>query len=401
MPRPSALPITPEIEILLCCARNPSNLTRRSRLEELLVGPLDWDVVLDEANENGLLPLVCAHLLRDSKLQIAPEIRERLGEENRGHSMRSLLQISELFCILDALREKQILALPWKGPTLAQLAYGNPMLRQFEDLDFVVPQKNIPDVYSVMDSLGYLARFPRERASAADLGRIPGEYAFFHPQQKSLVEFHTEFTLRHFPRPPTVEEMGRGSVSIHMNGRSIATFCAPDNLLMLCVHGSKDFWSRLIWIADIAALAEEFAAAEWQQLFAEAQKCGATRMVNLGLRLAQTIFQTSLPAEVFQRVMQDRVASRIAARFTDGLIQTGDFADGILSRSRYRIAMVPGLPNGIRYWLRLSTTPAEDDWSAKPSAEHSGLRRSLLRPFRLWRKFSRAGASQPLDSQNS
>jgi hypothetical protein len=383
----------PEVEVLLSCARNPLDADRQQHLAALLASPLDWPLLLDLADENGLLPLLCEHLSRYSQIQIPGDISNRLRDENRRYSMRSLLLMAELLRIENTLRQKQIPALPYKGPTLAQFAYGSPSLRQFEDLDIVAPQQFMPRVYDEMNSLGYEAKLPRKSFLAKRRRDIPGEYVFVHKQNRALVEFHTEFTLRHFPRAPRIDEMARRPAIVCVNGREVPTFSPADNLLMLCVHGAKDFWSRLIWVADVAAIAEKLSATDWQRLFEEADRYDASRMVNLGLCLAHSIFEMQLDPDISQRIARDRAASRVAAQLRDQLLGARNFPGGILWRSRYRIAMVQGLTRGVRYWLRLATAPAEEDWSAADFRSRSGVASSFFRPLRLWRKY--AGSRAP------
>lgn len=391
MPQPS--PTKPEVEVLLWCARNPLDAGCQERLAALLASPLDWPLILDLALENGVLPLLCEHLSRYSQIQIPGDISNRLRDENRQYSMRSLLLMAELLRIENVLRQKRIPALPYKGPTLAQFAYGNPSLRQFEDLDIVVPQQFMPLVYDEMNGLGYEATLPRKSFLAKRRREIPGEYVFLHKQNRALVEFHTEFTLRHFPRPPRIDEMARRSAIVCTNGREVPTFSPADQLLMLCVHGAKDFWSRLIWVADVAAVAEKLSAADWQRLFEEADRYNASRMVNLGLCLAHSIFEMQLAPDISRRIAQDRAASRVAAQLRDRLLGARHLSDGILWRSRYRVAMVQGFTGGVRYWLRLSTAPAEEDWFAADSRSRSDVASSFVRPLRLWRKY--AGSRAP------
>ena len=49
-----------------------------------------------------------------------------------------MLLTSELIKIMKLLEENDIKAIAFKGPTLAQLAYGDVTLRQYVDLDLLV-----------------------------------------------------------------------------------------------------------------------------------------------------------------------------------------------------------------------------------------------------------------------
>ena len=402
MPQPLG-PIKPEIELLLYCAHNPADVDviRRQRLARLLFARLDWNFLTEFADENGMLPLFCEHLAHFPSVPIPAEISSRLREANRQHSMRALSLTAELLRICDALRAGEIAFAPWKGPALAQTAYGSPSLRQFDDLDFVAEQKSMARIYGAMESLGYVAKLPRE-AFVLTRGRgIPGEYVFVHAHHGALAEFHTERTLRHFPRLPRVGEMLHRSTAVIVDSRIVPAFSPADDLLMLSVHGTKDFWARLIWVADIAATAAKLSGADWELLRAEAKSSGATRMVNVALCLAHSILSAPMNASEVEDALRDGAASGIAQQIRDYLLGITEPPQGIVWRSRYRISVGESPLKGLRYWIRLTTAPAEEDWRAARSVTESSAAHVLLRPLRLWRKFARTRAARPLGSQDN
>ena len=57
--------------------------------------------------------------------------------------------------VLDALSAKGVTAIPFKGVTLAQAAYGDLSLRECADLDLIVEQASIPQARKVLWSQGY------------------------------------------------------------------------------------------------------------------------------------------------------------------------------------------------------------------------------------------------------
>lgn len=381
--RQSDTEIIPEVQLLLCSVSDEHD---RARMEHILRGRVDWLRLLRLANENGVLPLLCGQLRQTSNL-IRPETTAQFSDANRKNTIRGLLLTAELLRITECLCRRNIAALCYKGPVLGQLAYADPLLRQFSDLDFVVRQESMAGVYDEMESLGYRARFPRDRFVASAGKEIPGEYVFVHKVNGAMVEWHTAQTLRHFPRPPDLDAMISRSVMVSIDKRQIATFAPADTMLMLCVHGAKDFWSRLIWVADVAALAAKLSDADWGRLFAEGRKYDAERMVILGLWLAHTILECPLPAAVLRKVEADRVVEKTGNELRGQLLYTKELPAGVAWRSLYRIKMVHPIWKGARYWLRLSTAPAEEDWSANQRAAGVRARYAFLRPMRLWRKY--------------
>ena len=50
---------------------------------------------------------------------------------------------------------------------------------------------------------------------------IPGEYNYRDEERRLIVELHTEWTLRHFPIRPDLDDMARRLVSVALSGHEI------------------------------------------------------------------------------------------------------------------------------------------------------------------------------------
>lgn len=382
--------LSPEFTILTLCARRSLQKSDLVGLLENLTGPLDWVSLLNLTEAHGLIPLLSEHLaeIREGKLPL--QFRSRLLDTSRECALRALLLTAELSKLVEEFGRYDIPAIAHKGPILAARAFGNPMLRQFSDLDFAVPQRFMPVIFERMSELGYEARLPRETFKETKLGRIPGEYAFHRETDRMLVEFHTEKTLRYFPMSPPLDEMIRRATSITLNGKPVPAFSRDDELLMLAVHGTKDLWARLIWIADIAELVKLPPAMNWTKLFARADELKAGRMLRLAILLACNIVGLEIPRDVEAAIEKDRVAGKVAIRVCEQLFGRTQACEGILRRSIYRIRSVEGLWGGLKYWMRLATAPAEEDWSSFEMPKALARSYAVLRPVRLWKKYSRS-----------
>ena len=376
-----------EVQVLVACARKQMDAAQREQFSELVAQPLDWVFLQQVANENGLLPLLHKHLTESATDSIPPDVLKQISLSNRESALRGLLLTGELLRILNAFRQRGIRAIPYKGPILAERAYGSPSLRQFEDLDLVTPQRFMPGVYDAMQSLDYQARLPRECFVAEGSRAIPGEYVFVHRENKAMVELHTEWTLRHFPMPPDIETMIARAILVRIGGKEVPAFASEDALLMLAVHGAKDFWARLVWVADIAEIVKQSPDIGWEKLFAEARKLKVTRMLNLSLSLAREILDLALPPEIANQIEADATVKRLTRHFVLHPANGEAIPEGAFHRSLYRIRMVQGRWNGLRYWIRLSTAPAEEDWAMTNIPNRFSGSYALLRPFRLWMKY--------------
>ena len=90
------------------------------------------------------------------------------------------------------------------------------------------------------------------------------------------------------------------------------TSIAVSGLLILCMHGSKHAWSRLIWIADVAKLIESEPGLDWDFAQQEAKRLGLWRCLALGVLLARWVAGAQVPDEALRRFEGDRTVHRLA-----------------------------------------------------------------------------------------
>lgn len=361
-----------------------------ARIREISAAPLDWNFVLARAQEHSIQPLLARNLRSFAADVLPTDIASHLDAIGRTNAVRCLAQTSELVRVVDRLASQGIRALPYKGPVIAAQAYQDVAARQFEDLDIILQQRDVPAADGVVRSLGYQPRSPWLHSPN---GRtvVPGEYSYVHPERQIALELHTEATLRHFPIAAPLEDFFDHAVSVDLGGSSIQTFCAEDALLVYSIHATKDFWQKLIWTADIAEMLRTFSNLDWDSVWRASDRLRASRMVHLGLALAAGILDAPLPREVHASVEADSPASALAGQIARRLLSRDPSERPRTARERflYRRQTVPGFAAGWRYALRLTLAPAEEDWSeTEPPSPTSPLHRAI-RPFRLLRKYSR------------
>jgi len=378
---------SPEKRLLVCCARTKLTPEVATTIREILAGPLDWDFLLWEAEENSITPLLDRHLSAVAPGAAPPAAQEQWKKTCRANTVRCLYLTAELINILRIFHSQNIAAIPYKGPVLAAQAYGDVALREFEDLDIILRQSDVPKAHAILVSLGYKPKFDWILSPGAAASLVPGEYNYRDESRRAMVELHTEITLRHFPIKPDLDAFIRNLVPVRVSNRDMLTFAAEDLLPMLCIHGSKDFWERLSWMADVSELVQSHPALDWDRVLRFAQPLNATRMLNLGLALAAGVLGASLPPEISARVKADRVAGEVAAEVRQRLLTRPFRTLDAAGRFQFRRRMLAAKFDGWRYAMRLAVVPSEDDW------ERMRLPRALaplyvaLRPLRLLQKY--------------
>jgi hypothetical protein len=249
----AAAAIRPEKQLLLNCARTRFNDARAQRTRTLLQGDLDWAYLSAAADVHSVTPLFCRQLQHAGSIGIPEKTWSELREKARRNTIRVFYLTTELVRIVEGFRAGGVLAVPYKGPVTAAQAYGDMTLRQFDDLDIIIRQRDLAGASEVLASLGYHDQFPQKNSPGAP---VPGEYSFVHEAGRSRLELHTERTMRHFPVPIDLDAFRSRLAPVSLNARDLYTFRPEDALPFLCVHGCKDFWGRLAWVADVAELAQ-------------------------------------------------------------------------------------------------------------------------------------------------
>jgi hypothetical protein len=385
----SSATVCPEKRLLVCCARTQMSPALAEEIRVIAAGPLDWEFLLREAAENSVTPLLARHLP-----VCAPEtpvaVVELLEKSTRANVARSLILTAELLGVLNLLHSAGILAIPYKGPVLAAQAYGDLTLREFDDLDIIVRQRDMAAAHKVMTSLGF-ATSSLGRFSVEDSPVVPGEYSYRDEARGLMVELHTERTLRHFPVTPNLDRLAARLVPVVLGGHEVRTFAAEEGLTFLSIHGSKDLWERLSWIVDIAELLRTRPDLDWDSVFRFAQSVEGERMLYLALILATQLLDGPAPAEARTRICADRTATALAREFEGRLLSRAWTPLGSAARFNLRRRMLSGKRAGWAYSLRLALAPAQDDWSDLHLPRALVPLYILLRPFRLLRKYGLGG----------
>ena len=373
-----------EWPVLLECA-SPEPDARR--LAEL-IRSADWPRLLVLAEEHCVTGHLAARLRELDVNLVPPETRQSLLERQRAQIFVTLRMVAELFRLLERFASGGIGALVVKGPVLAVQAYGDPAMRSYGDLDLLVRQRDIRRATELMIAAGYDAQVP---ISAIDAGKIPGQYLFCRPDSKLLVELHNDRTLRYFPRRLPLERFFERQIHVQLDSREAPALSVEDEIVLICIHGAKHLWERLMWIADVAALVSRQPNLDWGRAAASAKEMGAERMLHTGLLLAVNFLGLRLPEKIFARVKADVAAAHLVGQVLNWLPAAGNQPPGLFERAVFRMRMRGGLLSAPAYLLRLSLSPTEEDWKNNSEEKRHTFLDALRRPFRLARKYGRDG----------
>ena len=310
--------------------------------------------------------------------------REKLQTRLRSQNLFTLSMTAELFRILEDFSKCGIETLLVKGPLISVLAYGDPAVRSYVDLDLLVRHEQVLGATRRMIGLGFESDVP---LSAIEAGKVPGEYLFKRPGTAQIVELHTERTFRYYPRPMRLEDLFARQRRVPLDGREIPVLSLEDEFVLNSIHGAKHFWERLMWVADIAAIVARHPEIDWKKVRQSARDVGAERMLHVALQMAETVLGVSLPGSIADEVKQDAAAGKLCGQVVRWLPYAGYAPPLLKERAIFRMGMRGGGLAGVAYLLRLSLSPTEEDWVEGDEQRRSWLLDAMQRPWRLVRKY--------------
>lgn len=366
----------------LCAPPGPGD--GAAQVRALAESQPDWSALLGVAADHSLTPLVCGLLLTLPGGALPEKWRDRFRQEFVRNARWNLLLMAELIRALQALERGGVQAVPFKGPVLAQQAYGDLALRQFSDLDIVLPHSQLAEAHRALEGLDYRSE---SAAAAMAAGRIPGQYAYRHDGRGVLIELHSEKTLRYLPVPLDWKALEARFETVSVDGRLLRTFSAEDTLMLLCVHGTKHFWTRLGWVCDIARLVQAPRGIDWRRAETLARKMRCRRMWLLGLALADRLLAARLPEEVARQIRDDARVGALARRVQDQFLVSGESGVSAGERLRFRAHSQDSLATGIRQVSIFATRPTDEDWQSSALPRWAGPLYAILRPLRIARAY--------------
>ena len=353
--------IRDEFRMLLLCARTRVDPQQQAQIQTLARGQLDWEFVLGKAYWHSLAPMLYRNLSKVCADLVPPEIMARFESEYMGVAKRNLVLTAELIKVLRILESGGITAVPYKGPTLAALAYGDVALRKFCDLDVVIRPCDIIETKSLLVSHGYQWRPFKGQVTGASEARnfhFWNEYSFIHPDNNATIDLHWRISPRRFPFDIDLDELWKHLETAQLLGHHIHVFPAEYLLLFLCVHGTKDlWWKRIGWICDIAEQLSSNPDIDWQRCLELATRTGTRRTLLLGPALARELLGTPLPDPVCDWIRTDSTVQKLVEYVCHRMFDEESMRDRILEKQRFRIRARERFRDRIPVYRHLVSAP--------------------------------------------
>jgi hypothetical protein len=335
----------------------------RDAVSRALSFPLDWTCVIELALRHRMTPALLAALEVANPSLVPIDLLSALRDHCRTLRARGEALTNELFELLDALGTHSVRAIPFKGPLLGELLFGDASLRSPGDLDILFRPGDVSRVCDVLESRGYVDAnrrpdMPRMTPTQQRMyQRFQCEYQFIRGSDGAVVEPHWGLSQH-----PMAIDVDYGPMldrvrPVDLRGRSVLALRPDDLLLALCIHGAKHHWERLAWIRDVAALLARYPELDLEACVMRARRQGCARILLLGLGVAQKCAQAQLPAVVGRAIDADQTTSALRGEVVAHLFGPARDTPWNDRVDRFRLRMRERWADRVRYVSRTWLTP--------------------------------------------
>jgi hypothetical protein len=294
-----------EFELAVACCRWPPSPGREAAVRSAAAA-VDWRRFGEVVARHRVEGLAQDGLARAGIA--APEpVAASLLEAARRIARDNLAFAAEARRVARALAAAGVDALFVKGVILNRLAYGTLAIKQAADIDLLVDPADYPAALPVVRALGYGCEWPAAGASDGDVLDYVGHTKHsIWVRGPIALELHASLVDNRLMLPGVSARSPRQSVEV-APGLVLPTLAKEELFAYLCVHGATHAWSRLKWIADVAALLSGEPPAEIERLYGRARALGGGRSAAQALLLGARLFDLPLPGPLERSLRARRV----------------------------------------------------------------------------------------------
>ena len=359
-----------------------------------LLGAADWDALLGAAEAHGMLGLLYRRTAVCCPGVVPRRASAALAAAYRAAATRGLRQEVRLRDVIEVLEAAGVACVPFKGPTLAHLVYGDVAMRYATDLDLLVATADVARAAEALVGAGWRLASQGQTAQHDVLEAAECELLLEHAGTGLFLELHwrtgPRFAHASFPAEPLIA----AARPCELLGREIACLSDDDHFLVLCVHGATHRWDRLELVCTIAEFIVAGLVADWPALLRRAAALECHRRVLVAAALARGLAGAALPPPVAAALAADRGAEDLALaaaaelraqpgprtgrRRLGGIVWQAMVLDTPAARARHLIARVL-VPGG-----------RDLDWLTVPRSLRVAY--YLFRPLRLAAEYLRKAA---------
>ena len=291
--------------LILACQHGDAD-RRHRQWRTLLDRDIDWNLFLVLGEQNDLLPLLFRGLTGIWGSRLPQHLVSHLHDHFQANWLRNRLALQAFLQVQASLSEADIPTIVLKGLALANTVYDHPALRQFGDVDFLIPGDRITRAREILERAEYRPTYPPNmlcdptsqrltRHQEAIYSEYYHEITLQSPDKLLQLDLHWNLLPRHYPIGPDPGEIWTSSRITMLGGRPIRILSTEHQLLHTCIHATKDGWHKLKWVVDVDRIVRADRQIDWEHLADLAKGWRCERILGTGIQLARELLDTPVP----------------------------------------------------------------------------------------------------------
>lgn len=291
--------LCPEFAFLLAATAWPHDEEAIARIRRAASAVVEPERLLALTRRHHVTGLVARALGHCGGILEGP-VRQALTLEALDLAEEQFRQLLQTHRAVAALRARGVPVVVLKGVPAALAIYGEAGVRRSVDIDLLVHRSDLERACDVLENASYSRSEPPGDAAERDVRaslRYGKDWGFDHHHSDTGIELH----WRLFQNPLLLGRVGMGDAVECTVAPGIALPVMRPGIaaLYLVAHGAEHAWSRLKWLADLAAvLRREPDAAN--RLVASAVAHGIANMTMAALLLCHELYASALPGPEYR-----------------------------------------------------------------------------------------------------
>lgn len=344
-----SLELQPEEKLLLLAADIQPDPSILHQMDELIPAVRDWDACTHLFIDRAAAPLFCRKLDALANAALIPaHVKAKFHQASLRTLTRNMLLTEHFRQVIRAFSAADIPVVALKGSMLSEWLYGDINLRQFSDLDLLVPQEKGLQAVDILEKMGY-------RSDTLVMSEFIAEHTHivhYRPMVKNgvSVEVHIRIHSETEPYQVDLQDMWKHALSLKLHGVDAFGFAPEDLLLHLCIHLDKHFikgsFQFTCFYDLVNLLNHKGELIDWEEFERKCLQAKAVPVTYKYLLLAQKYMNAHLPETVAlkyalrlhprdERVFLGVLRGRGDHLFTGSMIHSLEHLEGSGKRLRY------------------------------------------------------------------
>jgi len=246
---------------------------------------LDWPQIVALTEHHRLVPFLVA--LKETPPSVLAQLREL---RNRA-ACASLLLSSRLKLIAERFHTAGIEMLVLKGIPQSAILFGDIHARSCRDIDLLIRPAQAGIAINLLRDLGY-------GGGTDHVHEASNAVALLHRDGGPPVEVHTSLSEADMAFAASDFDPFTHSVKIMVAGQEVRTLSPAATIAYAAWHAGRHRWTRIYWLADLAAAAIHRSTEEWQEAAVIARRAGCERHLSLAAWLVKGLMGITPPLTV-------------------------------------------------------------------------------------------------------